>query len=161
MRQECKMESLNICICELQRETHPQQQEMQELRRAQELRVDEFSSRRLRESHDTIQKLTSQIQELQEKVNCTSDSREFQDGESICSRKISHVPSHPAVIPSPRARSSRDRTLRPATWNSSGIHGNVFVHARCIFDPSHRVALHSLSQNSNKWNSGASKLTAT
>ena len=48
--------------------------EMEELRRAQELRVDEFSAQKLRESHDTIHKLTSQIQELQERVNCMNDS---------------------------------------------------------------------------------------
>ena len=41
--------------------------EIEELKRAQELRVDESSAQKLRESHDTIQKLTSQIQELQEK----------------------------------------------------------------------------------------------
>ena len=45
MRQEGKMESLNMCICELQRESHTQQLEMQELRIAQELPIDEFSSR--------------------------------------------------------------------------------------------------------------------
>ena len=44
--------------------------EMGEMKRAQELRVDEFSVQKLRESHDTIQRLTSQIQELQERVNC-------------------------------------------------------------------------------------------
>ena len=32
--------------------------EMEELRRPQELRVDEFSVQRLRESHNTIRKLT-------------------------------------------------------------------------------------------------------
>ena len=53
--------------------------EMEELRGAQELRVDEFSVQKLRESHDTIQKLTSQIQELQERVNCMNDSGEIQD----------------------------------------------------------------------------------
>ena len=47
---------------------------MGELKRAQELRVDEFSVPKLRESHDTIQKLTSQIQDLQERVNCMNDS---------------------------------------------------------------------------------------
>ena len=31
------------------------------------------------ESHDTIQELTSQIQELQERVNCMNDSGEFHD----------------------------------------------------------------------------------
>ena len=52
--------------------------EMEELRRAQELRVDEFSVQKLRESHDTIQQLASQMQELQERVNCMNDSGEFQ-----------------------------------------------------------------------------------
>ena len=51
--------------------------EMGEVKRAQELRVDEFSVQKLRESHDTIQRLTSQIQGLQERVNCVSDSGVF------------------------------------------------------------------------------------
>ena len=55
---------------------------MGELKRAQELRVGKFSVQKLRESHDTIQKLTSQLQELQERVNCMNDSGEFQDMES-------------------------------------------------------------------------------
>ena len=41
---------------------------MGEMKRAQELRVDEFSVQKLRESHDTIQRLTSQVQELQERM---------------------------------------------------------------------------------------------
>ena len=57
--------------------------EMEELRRAQELRVDEFSVQKLRESFDTIQKLTSQNQELQERLNFLNDSGECQDLESI------------------------------------------------------------------------------
>ena len=48
--------------------------EMEELRRAQELRVGGFSLQKLRESHDTIQRLTSQIQELQERVNYMNNS---------------------------------------------------------------------------------------
>ena len=46
--------------------------EMEELGRAQELRV---SVQKLRESYDTIQLLISQIQDLQERVNCMNDSR--------------------------------------------------------------------------------------
>ena len=42
--------------------------EVGEMKIAQELRVDEFSVQKLRESHDTIQKPTSETQELQEKV---------------------------------------------------------------------------------------------
>ena len=52
--------------------------EMGELKRDPELRVDEFSAQKLRESHDTIQRLTSQIQELHESANCMNDSGEFQ-----------------------------------------------------------------------------------
>ena len=37
--------------------------EVEELKRAQEMRIDEFSRNELRESHATIQELTSQIQE--------------------------------------------------------------------------------------------------
>ena len=49
------------------------------------MRVDDFSLKEMRESHATIQELTSQIQDLQERVTCMNDSREFQDFESICS----------------------------------------------------------------------------
>ena len=52
--------------------------EMGELKRAQESRVDKFIVQKMRESHDTIQRLTSQVQELQERVNCMNDSGEFQ-----------------------------------------------------------------------------------
>ena len=56
--------------------------EVGDMKRAQELRVDEFSVQKLRESHDTIQRLTSQIQDLQERMNCKSDSGEFQEVET-------------------------------------------------------------------------------
>ena len=72
--------------------------EMEELRRVQELRVDEFCAQILKESHDTIQRLTSQIQELQERANCMSDSGEFQEKESNYSGQFSLVPSQPAVV---------------------------------------------------------------
>ena len=46
------------------------------------MRIDELSRNEMRESHDTVQRLTSQIQELQERVNCMNDSGEFQEIES-------------------------------------------------------------------------------
>ena len=55
---------------------------MGELKTAQELRVDKYSVQKLIESHGTIQKLTSQVQELQERVDCMNDSGLFQDIES-------------------------------------------------------------------------------
>ena len=51
--------------------------EMEELKRVQELRVDESSRRRLIENQDTINTLTARIQELQNEVNCMNDSRDF------------------------------------------------------------------------------------
>ena len=44
------------------------------MRRAQELRVDEFSLQKKRESHETIQRLTSKMQEMQEQMNSMNDS---------------------------------------------------------------------------------------
>ena len=42
---------------------------MGEMKRAQELRVDEVSVQKLRENHETIQKLTSQLQEMQDQID--------------------------------------------------------------------------------------------
>ena len=51
--------------------------EMGEVKRAQESRVEEFSVQKFRESHDTIQRLTSQVQEIQDRMNCLNDPGEF------------------------------------------------------------------------------------
>ena len=58
--------------------------------------------------------------------------RECQDIESMCSGKLSHVPSQTAVVPSPRSMLSRDRSMPPDTWNLSGTQGNVFGNHRCL-----------------------------
>ena len=50
--------------------------EMGEMKRAQE-RVDDVPIQKLRENHETLQKLISQLQEMQEQMNSMSDSREF------------------------------------------------------------------------------------
>ena len=78
MKHEHQVGSLNNCVEELQqrannlayegktvRETHIRNiHEIGEMKRAQELRVDEFSMQKLRESHETIQRLISQLQEM-------------------------------------------------------------------------------------------------
>ena len=51
--------------------------EMGEMKRAKELRVDQISLQKLRENHEAIQKLTSQLQEMQEQMNSMSDSENF------------------------------------------------------------------------------------
>ena len=69
--------------------------EKTEMKRAHELRVDEFSVQKLRENRETIHKLTSQLQEMQEQMNSMHDSGEFQEVESNHSGRLSHVPSQP------------------------------------------------------------------
>ena len=103
--------------------------EMEDLKRVQELRVDEFSRRRLIENQDTIDELTARIQELQNEVNCMNDSRDFKDVESARSGP-SHVPSQPALLPLYRDPGGllRRNSQPPEIWNSQGLSGNVFAN---------------------------------
>ena len=50
---------------------------MEEVKRVQGSRFDEFSRRSLIENQDTILAFTARIQELQNEVNCTNDLRDF------------------------------------------------------------------------------------
>ena len=87
---------------------------MGQLKRARELRVDEFCVQNLRESHETRQRLTPLVQELQEKMNYLNDSGEFHEVESnYCGNIFTHVPSQPARISSPRSMLSCDKRLQP------------------------------------------------
>ena len=109
--------------------------EMGEIKRAQELRVDEVSVQKLRENHETIhQQLTSQLQQMQEQMNCMNDPGDFQDVESNYSGRLSHVSSQPVMIPSSRALLSRDKRLPLDTWDQSGLHENVFGKPFSTFD---------------------------
>ena len=72
--------------------------EMEELKRFQESRVDGFSMRKLTEYRDTILELTARIQELQYELNCMNDSRDFQDAESVRNGQA-HVTSQPVFSP--------------------------------------------------------------
>ena len=99
---------------------------MGEMKRVHGLRVDEFSVQKLRESHKTIQRLTSQMQEMQEQMNSMSDSGEFQEVESNHSGRLSYGGSQPAAIPSSRSMLSRDKRLPLDIWNTSGLQENVF-----------------------------------
>ena len=109
--------------------------EMEELKRVQELRVDDSSRRRLIENQDTILEFTARIQELQNEVNCLNDLRDFKDAESVRSG-LSHVPSQPAFFPPfQNLGGMLSRSLEmpsrndgpPDIWDTHGISGNVFV----------------------------------
>ena len=56
---------------------------MEELKKFQDSAFDTVARRRFIEDQDTILELSGRIQELQNEINCMSDSKEFQDAESI------------------------------------------------------------------------------
>ena len=79
---------------------------------------------------------------MQEQMNSMTDSGgDFQDLESNCGGRLSHVSSQPVVIPSSRSLLSRDKRLPLDTWNQSGLQENVFenpfstrlIHPEIIF----------------------------
>ena len=63
-------------------------------------------------------------------------SREFYDPETASNSGLSHVPSQPMSIPSPRGMLSRDSCLQSDTQNSFGISGNVFENVLALNEPS-------------------------
>ena len=67
---------------------------MEELKKFQSSTFDTIARRRLVDDQDTILELSGRIQELQNEINFMSDSKEFQDAESIRSG-YSHVTSRP------------------------------------------------------------------
>ena len=71
---------------------------MEELKRFQGSTFDTIARRRLVEDQDTILELTGKIQELQNEINCVTDSRDFQDADSVRSGN-SHVTSQPVSFP--------------------------------------------------------------
>ena len=110
--------------------------EMEELKKFQSSTFDTIARRRLVEDQNTILELSGRVQELQNEVNCMSDSKEFQDAESICSGN-SHVTSRPASfpphpIPEGMLRHSFEVPSRregpPSIWDTHGTSGNVFAN---------------------------------
>ena len=69
-------------------------------------------------------------------------------GESNFSGNFSHVPSQPAVIPSPRSMVSCDPSLQLDTWNLFGTQGNVFGCPRSMFDSS-QTSYQGILQSTN------------
>ena len=111
--------------------------EMEELRKFQSSTFDTIARRRLVEDQDTILELSGRIQELQNEINCMSDSKEFQDAESIRSGN-SHVTSRPVSFPPhPVPEGMLRRSLGvpsrregpPSIWDTHGISGNVFANS--------------------------------
>ena len=152
MKQEHQAGSLNHCISDLQQQAYAQRLELQdaqhgyvESRREEVRSQEELPLQKLRENHETIQKLTSQLQEMQDQMNSVNESGEFQEVESNNSGRLSYVCSQPAMIPSARSMLSRDKRLPLDTWNASGLQENVFGNQFSTFDSprDHPQGIHS------------------
>ena len=121
---------------ELREAHHKSLNEMEELKKFQSSTFDTIARRRLVEDQDTILELTGRIQELQNEINCMSDSKDFQDAQSIRSGN-SHVTSRPVSFPPhpiPEGIPSRSigmpsrREGSPSIWDTHGISGNVVAN---------------------------------
>ena len=108
---------------------------MKELKKFQSFTFDTIARRRLVEDQDTVLELSGRIQEMQNEINCMSDSRDFQDAESVRSGN-SHVTSQPVSFPPhpiPGGMQSRSfgmpsrREGPPSIWDTHGLSGNVFL----------------------------------
>ena len=93
--------------------------------RARHLRICELSVQK-KDNPFTVNQLLGQIQDLQDKMNSSNNTREFYDPQSASSSGVSHVPSQPLSIPSSRGMISSDSFLPHDTRNSLGTSGNIF-----------------------------------
>ena len=90
------------------------------------MRTDELYAQK-KEEPSTVSQILSQIRTLQDKVSALNEEKEFHNPQTASSSGVSHVPSQPSRIPSPRGMLSRDSGLPPHyTRNSMGTSGNVF-----------------------------------
>ena len=129
--------------------------EMEELRKFQSSTFDTIARRKLVEEQNTILELSGRTQELQNEINCMSDSKEFQDAESSRSGN-SHVTSRPVSFPPhpiPAGMLSRSfgvpsrREGPPSIWDTHGISGNVFVNPDASSSATYPQELHQWSSS--------------
>ena len=125
------------------REVHQQSlTEMEELRKFQSSTFDTIARRKLIEDQNTILELSGRVHKNYKiEVNCTNDSKDFQDAESVRSGN-SHVTSRPVSfpphpIPEGMLRHSfvspRRKEGPPSIWDTHGISEKRFCKFPCIF----------------------------
>ena len=133
------------------REAHQKSlSEMEELKKFQSSTFDTIARRRLVEDQNTILELSGRVEELQNEVNCMSDSKDFQDAESLRSGN-SHVTSRPVSFPPHPITEGMFRHSfvtpsrregPPSIWDTHGISGTFsqiqmrhhqhLIHKNCI-----------------------------
>ena len=113
---------------------------MKELKKFQSSTFDTIARRRLVDDQDTILELTGKIQELQNEINCTNDSKVFQDAESIRNGH-SHVTSRPVFPTSsnswwnaePFCRNTGPQRRANKHLGHAWYIGKRFCRSSCVF----------------------------
>ena len=95
---------------------------LEETERARQVRTNERYVQK-KDEPSTVNQFLSQIQDLQDKVHALNEENFLRFGDSS---GMSHVPSQPSRIPSPRSMLCRQSGLPHHTRNSMGTSGNVF-----------------------------------
>ena len=142
------------------REAHEKSlKEMEELKKFHSSSFDTIARRSFVEDQDSILELTGKIRELQNEINCMSDSKEVQDAESVRSGK-SHVTSRPVSfpphpIPGGMLRQSFVSPSRkegpPSIWDTHGTSGNFFANpaAKIQSSPVREILQRIMEQTNN------------
>ena len=132
------------------REAHQKRlNEMEELKKFQSSTFDTIARRRLVEDQDTILELTGKIQDLQNEINCTNDSRDFQDAESVRSGH-SHVTSQPVSFsphPVPGGMLSRSTGMPSRKDGPPSIFGTHMVFRETFLQVQLRLLQHLIRRN--------------
>ena len=101
----------------------------------------------------TASQLLTQIQDLQNKVNSLSDTRDFHDPAAASSSGATRVPSQPSIIPSPRTMPCRDSGWPHDTRDVVGTSGNVFESL-----PARKGPSSAFFKDSRNWASSSRRL---
>ena len=89
---------LHRCSCRREKQVHSLQESITQQEKILRHIHITFSAQEdldVRESQSTVNQLTVQRQELQDRINCLNDSRDCKDLETAGSSGSVHVPSHP------------------------------------------------------------------
>ena len=109
--------------------------------RARQAKTDELSLQQEKKPV-TVSQLLTQIQDLQNKVNCLSEAREFYEPETASSSGATHAPSQHSAFPSPSTMPCRDSGLPHDPRNIGRYFRKRFGTTTC----SRRTNLYSLQQ---------------
>ena len=147
LREELWRQQMNF------REVHQSLTEMEELRKFQSSTFDTLARRKLIEDQNTILELSARVQELQNEVNCMSDSKDFQDAASVRSGN-SHVTSPPMSFPTHPILEGMLRSSFVSPQRRASMHlgytwkiGKRFCKFTCIFISSLSSRIESMGYN--------------